>query len=213
MFNIRYGFSKKLPKTKALCLAPEQTHSALVTVLNSKSSLNYAMTEIPKVDGLIYQISSPTAVCLSVKTADCLPILLYEQKAGIMAVVHMGYRGAYLGILDNLMKQLLSLPIDLDRLRVRFGPSINGACYNIPMTRFEQFAQRFDNNPLFLFRFQQNYFLSLTSFAFYYLRRLKIPRANFQWQLYCTHCQRKQFYSFRRGDRHHNQYSYLIYEA
>lgn len=211
MNKLQYGFSKQLPKINGLYLAPEQTHSSLVSVFST--DLIYGSIMVPKVDGLIYQIKPDQTVCLSVKTADCLPILLFEPNKGVIGVVHMGYRSAYLGILNNLIKQLLSLDIDLSHLSVRFGPSINGACYNIAMSRFTRFFKRYSKSNRFLFKSGNHYYLSLLVFAFEQLQHLGIAKQNFSWNLSCTHCQNKLFYSFRRGDRQRNQYSYLIYEA
>ena len=211
MNKLVYGFAKQLPQINTLYLAPEQTHSSLISVFSSNK--NQGSVIVPKVDGLIYQIKSHQPVCLSVKTADCLPILLFDQNKKVMAAVHMGYKGAYLGILDNLVKQLLTLNINLKQLRVRFGPSINGACYNIPMNRFEEFKHRFGSSNQFLFKAGSQYYLSLAAFAYDQLQQLGLSKHNFAWKNVCTHCQQQQYYSFRRGDRHHNQYSYLIYEA
>ncbi len=210
MFNIRYGFNKQLPRGAMLYLASEQVHGSEVSVFNSNSIAG--SYETPGVDGVIYWIREPVSVCVSVQTADCLPILLFDRQTGLMGAVHMGYKSAYLGILDNLIKILLGLKVDLRNLTVRFGPSINGACYNIPMPRYRNFLKSFSRSDRFLFQAEKNNFLSLALFAYYQFRDAGVPKHRLFWQIACTHCQRRQYYSYRRGDRNHNQFSYLIYE-
>ena len=59
---------------------------------------------------------------LVVRTADCLPILLSDD--GAIGVVHMGWRSAQTGILDNL-------PKDLGSYKVFLGPSMRKCCFEV----------------------------------------------------------------------------------
>jgi len=59
---------------------------------------------------------------LVVRTADCLPILLSGN--GDIGVVHMGWRSAQTGILDNL-------PKDLSGYKVFLGPSMRKCCFEV----------------------------------------------------------------------------------
>lgn len=205
-----YGFSKQLPKAdkNRIFLAPSQVHGSLIKIIDSNSVTSSQVFN--SYDGVLYkQEQTSRKVCLYVKTADCLPILIYSDKAKILGAVHMGYQSAYKGILDNLVDNLTFLKVNFQDLTIVFGPCINGACYNIPMARFKQFQNSFNNSSLFLFKNAKNSYLSLNAFAYFQLRSLGIPKGAFSWRLYCTHCQADKFYSFRRGDRNHNLYSYL----
>jgi len=59
---------------------------------------------------------------LVVRTADCLPILLWGN--GEIGAVHMGWRSAQTGILDNL-------PEDLSGYKVFLGPSMRKCCFEV----------------------------------------------------------------------------------
>jgi copper oxidase (laccase) domain-containing protein len=36
-------------------------------------------------------------------TADCVPILLYDKKKNIIAAIHAGWKGAFKGIINNVI--------------------------------------------------------------------------------------------------------------
>ena len=43
-------------------------------------------------------------IFLAIQTADCFPVFLYSRADKIFAVIHVGWRGALLGILDNTLQ-------------------------------------------------------------------------------------------------------------
>lgn len=71
-------------------------------------------------------------VCLTIKTADCVPILLHDVRRGVIAAIHAGWRGAVAGILPktlSLMTQRFgSVPQDV---QVGIGPSAGVCCYEV----------------------------------------------------------------------------------
>ena len=60
----------------------EQTHSTTVTVVDGPQS-----TPVPASDGLVTAVPG---LALAVLTADCVPILLGDEQAGVIAAVHAG---------------------------------------------------------------------------------------------------------------------------
>ena len=51
-------------------------------------------------------ITTLKGIGIGVLTADCVPILLYESKKKIVGCIHAGWRGAFLGIIENTIKKL-----------------------------------------------------------------------------------------------------------
>lgn len=81
-------------------------------------------------DGLL---TDSEDLLLVVKTADCMPILLYEQQGKNIAAVHMGWKSAVKGILSNL-------PANLSDYRLLAGPALRPCCYEV--------GEEFLNYPL-----------------------------------------------------------------
>ncbi len=208
--GVTHGFTK-LPSDLAAgtnIYAPQQVHGSVVTVIKS-NRVSKSSVFIPDADGLLYQSSDLKPVCLYVRTADCLPILLVSKKDRLIGVIHVGWQGAYQGILSNLGAKLKELKIDPKNLKVIFGPSINGGCYNITMSRYKLLLKQF---PLFassLYRSKGQYYFSLLSFAYQKLIDLGFKKLNFSWRLFCTHCQDEDFYSYRKGSRQKSLISYI----
>jgi YfiH family protein len=63
-----------------------------------------------------------------IKTADCLPILLADRNAGVVAGIHGGWRSLAEGIIG---KTLAVLPVAGTGLRAWIGPGICGRCYQV----------------------------------------------------------------------------------
>ncbi len=80
-------------------------------------------------DGLI--TSSP-GLLLSVKTADCLPVLLFDPINRIVAAVHCGWRGTAARLLEKIICFLInSFNTKPENLLIVFGPCISRDCYEV----------------------------------------------------------------------------------
>lgn len=75
----------------------------------------------PMVDALITQTP---CLCLTVKTADCAPVLMADPTSGMVAAVHAGWRGAFQGILENTVLQMLRHGANPETLYAAVGPHI-----------------------------------------------------------------------------------------
>jgi YfiH family protein len=77
-------------------------------------------------------VTDRPGVLLTVRTADCVPVLIYDPVHGVVAAVHAGWRGAVAGIVPNtlaVMRQRFgSQPASL---RVSIGPSVGSCCYEV----------------------------------------------------------------------------------
>jgi polyphenol oxidase len=93
-------------------------------------------------DGII---TDTTGLLVAVQTADCLPIILADQKRRAVGVFHAGWRGTVKRIVEKgvgeMRKHFKSNPRDIV---AAIGPGIRGCCYDVGeevRTKFEaQFA-------------------------------------------------------------------------
>lgn len=83
--------------------------------------------EVPLGDGIV---TAATDLALAVLVADCVPLLLSDQSAGVVGAVHAGRAGLTAGI----VQQALDAMHDLGARRVDalVGPSVCGRCYEVP---------------------------------------------------------------------------------
>ena len=114
---------------------PEQVHgSSVVTIDDSKKQF------ILNADGLI---TNKKDVFLGVVTADCLPVIFYDEKMGIAGIAHAGYKGLLKGILKNMVLGFKELGSDTKDIKVAIGPSIGVCCYDVSIDRVKVFEDAF----------------------------------------------------------------------
>lgn len=105
-----------------------QIHSDLVTVINSPKIRNkYIGKEIPKTDGAI---TNQPQTFLLVKTADCIPLFLFDPHQSTVGLIHVGWRGAVKQIhLKAVNLFQASFNCKLQDILIGMGPSICKHCY------------------------------------------------------------------------------------
>ncbi|MFJ6558837.1 peptidoglycan editing factor PgeF [Streptomyces sp. NPDC091412] len=84
---------------------------------------------IPPVDGLV---TATRGLALAVLTADCVPVLLADPVAGVVAAVHAGRPGMVKGVVPAAVDAMESLGARPDRITARTGPAVCGRCYEVP---------------------------------------------------------------------------------
>lgn len=101
-----------------------QVHSdAIVTIEKTD-------TRSRKISATDALLTRQTGVWLMVKTADCIPLVLYDPQANAIGVVHCGWRGAVKELAQKTVtamgREFSSKPADL---KVFIGSSIRSCCY------------------------------------------------------------------------------------
>jgi YfiH family protein len=85
-------------------------------------------------------VTSAPGVAVGVLVADCVPVLLADADAGVVAAVHAGRRGLVDGVVQNAVAAMIAHGADPDRLRAVVGPAICGSCYEVPAAMREEVA-------------------------------------------------------------------------
>ena len=80
---------------------------------------------VPEADAVLAR--SSRRVC-AVLTADCLPALLCDGDASVVAAAHAGWRGLAAGVLENTVREMGVPP---HRLRAWLGPAIGPAAFEV----------------------------------------------------------------------------------
>ena len=110
---------------------PRQTHSCRVAVIDEA----FRMMDIDKqeqaLDGVDALVTSLKGVVIGVNTADCAPIVLVDEQAGIIAVVHAGWRGTVGRIAEAVVKEMCRQGARADRIQAAMGPSICQECFEV----------------------------------------------------------------------------------
>jgi YfiH family protein len=89
-------------------------------------------------------ITGQPGILLSIRTADCLPILLVDARHGAVAAIHCGWRGALAGIVENSVVEMRrAFESRPEELLAAMGPSIRACCYEVGDEVVSAFRERF----------------------------------------------------------------------
>lgn len=169
-------------------IVPRQTHSANVATITSLPALSEA---IENVDALVTNLSG---IIIGVNTADCVPVIMTDSSAGIVAVVHAGWRGAIGGIVENALNAMISIGAETLRIKAVMGPSICQKCFEVG----EEVAARFSENCVDRTSWEKPH-ISLHRHIKETLIKLGVPGnsiGSFD-DTICTKCHPDMFYSAR----------------
>ncbi len=92
-----------------------QVHSADVMILTDKPN------KAPTCDALV---TKEKGLQLTIKTADCAPILLADTEHQIVAAVHAGWKGAFQGVIENAILAMLSQGAHIQHIKAAIGPHL-----------------------------------------------------------------------------------------
>lgn len=80
-----------------------------------------------KADGLL--VSAPAQV-VKMKTADCIPVIVWWDNTTWSGVLHLGFKGFFTGTIKNFSKQAQKLGLEIKQANFAFGPHICSDCYS-----------------------------------------------------------------------------------
>ena len=88
-------------------------------------------------------------LALCVLTADCAPILVYENDKKIIGCIHAGWKGAVSGVIDNTINKIIEMGGDTKKLDVCIGPCIAQESYEVKNDFYSKFNEESMENDSF----------------------------------------------------------------
>ncbi|MGW4318324.1 peptidoglycan editing factor PgeF [Streptomyces sp. NPDC004684] len=117
--------AKSLGLDPARVVWMNQVHGDDVAVVDGPWTTDPA----PPVDGLVTAVRG---LALAVLTADCVPVLLADPVARVVAAAHAGRPGMVKGVVPAAVEAMRSLGAEPARIVARTGPAVCGRCYEVP---------------------------------------------------------------------------------
>ena len=118
---------------EALGCAPQnmvlshQIHSDIVRTVTKADHLSFDHHLYPECDALITKEASTALV---VFTADCTPILLWDEKTGAVGAVHAGWRGTAANIAGKTVAAMCrQFGCQAQNIHAAIGPNIGACCF------------------------------------------------------------------------------------
>jgi polyphenol oxidase len=185
--NLNY-VSKKMFVKKSKLILMHQSHSVKVIEIkknNYKKKIN-SDAIITKVKGL----------ALGVVSADCVPIIIYDFNNEIVGCIHAGWRGAFLGIIENTVNKIKKIN-SKNKIFASIGPCIGVKSYEVDLVFYKKFINKSNKNRKYFHQKNKNKKLfNLRGFVADKLIELnvKIDHVNKD-----TYKEKMNFFSYRRS--------------
>ncbi len=194
--NLR-TFSNHLGIESSGIIALNQEHGDTIVIVDHVPKTTMTGDAIIAVNSGLYP---------SIKTADCLPILIIDPVKQISAAIHAGWRGTVLRITRKVVLTLINdFKCNHENLIVALGPAIGLCCYEVDQTvlkpLFSQipwavnFSAQTDTDP---HQFFKKRLLDLVAINHQELINLGILPQNTHIVKMCTSCNENKLFSYRR---------------
>lgn len=186
-------------KTKRMVLA-KQIHSDRIRfVVEKHAGSGIIKPSIAGVDGLI---TNQKNIFLCIKTADCVPIFLWDTHKKVIAALHAGRLGTEKNIVAKaLIKMKRHYGCNIGNIKVELGPAVCGSCYDVGHRIFDAFVRKTG--------VEQKYpYLDLKKVIISHLLEAGIPEENILDHAVCTKDD-NEFYSFRKDRTQQRQISLI----
>tara|TARA_Y100000992_G_scaffold282387_1_gene230863 strand:- start:1882 stop:2643 length:762 start_codon:yes stop_codon:yes gene_type:complete len=140
--NLNIVRNKICKQSKEIFLV-KQFHSKKFHFIKKKSKkLNKSI----KADAII---TDKKFLPIAVLTADCVPLLVCDSKKNMIAAIHAGWRGAYKGVIQNVLKFMFSKGCRPKNMVVAIGPCINVKNYEVKKKFMIKFLNKDKKNSFF----------------------------------------------------------------
>lgn len=181
-------------------IMPRQTHSCRVAVIDEPFRLMDIDKQEAALEGVDALVTSLQGVVIGVNTADCVPIVMADDQAGVIAVAHAGWRGTVGRIALEVVKEMCQQGARADRISAAMGPSICQDCFEVGDEVVEAFNKAgFDIDAIVVRNATTGKaHIDLRAANRSVLEAAGVPRGNIVQSRHCSRCEHERFFSARR---------------
>ncbi len=196
--GITHGITEKGDKPPDGVVMGEQVHKNVLQWVKERPS--------GMVRGADALATREKGITLAVRVADCVPILFADEKAGVVGVIHAGWRGAALEVTRKAIEGLKMRP---DNLKVGIGPCISPGRFEVGA----EVAGQFSSSLVTESKEKEGVFhVDLWQSAIDQCIAAGVKERNIEVIRKCTY-DSEDLYSFRAGDREERNIAYIRFDG
>lgn len=175
-------------------IVANQTHSDHIKIISKKETKGWESLEnaIEDCDALI---TNEKDMVLTILTADCVPVLLYDSEKKVVAAVHAGWKGTKAKIVAKTVEKMNEMyGCEPENIIAGIAPSIGSCCYEVG----EDVAKHFFDTPKGYVQVEDKYMLDLPYINKYQLLEVGLREENIEMSDVCTACEVDRYFSYRK---------------
>ena len=188
---------EELPAQPSLWVMPHQTHSTNVKVI--RESVGNGLITPEDTDAVVTHLPN---TLLTISTADCIPVLLYDRVTGAIAAIHAGWRGTVNHIVTQTLQVMQrEYGTQGKNLTACIGPGISLDAFEVGDEVYEAFrAADFPMERMAERR--TKWHLDLWEANRLQLLEYGVPATQIEVAGICTYTRHEEFFSARRAGIH-----------
>jgi len=187
--NLNY-VAKKMGVKKNKLILMHQTHSNKVVEIKKYNFKNKI-----KADAIITKMNN---IAIGVLTADCVPIIICDERNKIVGCIHAGWKGAISGIINNTIKKIKKLNSN-NKIYASVGPCIGEKNYEVDNKFYKKFVSKsWKNKIYFKYKSKTKKLFDLRRFATDKLLKLNVKVDQIEKD---TFAEKSNFFSYRRSQK------------
>lgn len=169
-----------------------QVHGSEVVIIDDEKKI-HGEQDLPKADAIVTNLPN---LNIAIITADCAPILFFDEENKIIAAAHAGWPGAKASVIQNTILAMKKL--GAKKINAVIGPMIHKESYEVGAEFFAAFmADDKDNERFFSAKTDGKYLFDLPAFVTKRLRESGVE--NIKNTAIDTYKNDKTLFSFRRS--------------
>ena len=95
------------------------------------------------------QVTNIPGIALGIYTADCVPVLLADNKNKVIGAAHAGWQGAIAHIASKTVNEMIEIGAELEHIKAYIGPAIHQESYEVSADYRGKFLAQSEENARF----------------------------------------------------------------
>lgn len=163
-------------------IMPHQTHGVESRIIGEEFATLPDGVKKMLLEGVDAVMTNIPGMCIGVSTADCIPVLLYDEEHHAAAAIHAGWRGTQARIVHKAVQEMrMAYQTDPTKLKAVIGPGISLDNFEVGDEVYAAFEQAaFDMSAIAEERIKRNPNAEDPAKAFERKWHINLPLANLQ---------------------------------
>lgn len=190
--------AKELALPRSAILMPHQVHGEQHVCIEEDFFSKPAEQQAVLLEGVDIIMTPLRKVCVGVSTADCVPVLLYDEATGVVAAVHAGWRGTVARVVCQALRVMEErYHADSSRVVAAIGPSISLEAFEVGDEVYDRFLLAGFDMPS-ISRRCDKWHIDLPECNRQQLLSMGVKAESIQSSGICTYTDSERFFSARR---------------